>query len=110
MKKRIISLLLVGMMTVSLATACGKGNEPEPEKPNSSNETLGKLEHKPVDGDVAGIAGMNDFNSQLIAYVGENGYEKENYMISPTSYKAALCLAASISYTLAKILFFSLPV
>lgn len=95
MKKRIISLLLVGMMTASLATACGKGNEPEPEKPNSSNETLGELEHKPVDGDVAGIAGMNDFNSQLIAYVGENGYEKENYMISPTSYKAALCLAAA---------------
>ncbi|SCY24652.1 serpin B [Pseudobutyrivibrio sp. AR14] len=95
MKKRIISLLLVGMMTASLATACGKGNEPEPEKPNSSNETLGELEHKPVDGDVAGIAGMNDFNSQLIAYVGENGYEKENYMISPTSYKAALCLAVA---------------
>ncbi len=95
MKKRIISLLLVGMMTVSLATACGKGNKPEPEKPNSSNETLGELEHKPVDGDVSGIAGMNDFNSQLIAYVGENGYEKENYMISPTSYKAALCLAAA---------------
>ena len=38
---------------------------------------------------------MNDFNNQLIAYVGENGYEKENYMISPTSYKAALCLAAA---------------
>lgn len=97
MKKRIISLLLVGMMTFSLATACGKGNEsePEPQEPNSSNQTLGELEHKPVDGDVAGIAGMNDFNSQLIAYVGENGYEKENYMISPTSYKAALCLAAA---------------
>ena len=95
MKKRIISLLLVGMMTISLATACGKGNKPEPEKPNSSNETLGELEHKPVDEDVAGIAGMNDFNSQLIAYVGESGYEKENYMISPTSYKAALCLAAA---------------
>ena len=39
MKKRIISLLLVGMMMASLATACGKGNEPEQEKPNSSNET-----------------------------------------------------------------------
>ena len=80
---------------MGLATACTDKENPKPEEPNSSNGSSGELEHKPVDETVAGIGGMNDFNNQLIAYVGENGYENENYMISPTSYKAALCLAAA---------------
>ncbi|MBP5598620.1 MAG: hypothetical protein J6Y02_24860, partial [Pseudobutyrivibrio sp.] len=95
MKKRIVSLLLVGVMTMGLATACTDKDNPKPEEPNQTNQGLGKLEHKPVEETVAGIGGMNDFNDQLIAYLGENGYENENYMISPTSYKAALCLAAA---------------
>ena len=80
---------------MGLATACTDKENPKPEEPNSSNGSSGELEHKPVDETVVGIGGMNDFNNQLIAYVGENGYENENYMISPTSYKAALCLAAA---------------
>ncbi|MBR5648868.1 serpin family protein [Pseudobutyrivibrio sp.] len=95
MKKRIVSLLLVGVMTMGLATACTDKDNPKPEEPNQTNQGLGKLEHKPVEETVVGIGGMNDFNDQLIAYLGENGYENENYMISPTSYKAALCLAAA---------------
>ena len=95
MKKRIVSLLLVGVMTMGLATACTDKDNPKPEEPNQTNQGLGKLERKPVEETVAGIGGMNDFNDQLIAYLGENGYENENYMISPTSYKAALCLAAA---------------
>lgn len=80
---------------MGLATACTDKDNPKPEEPNQTNQGLGKLEHKPVEETVAGIGGMNDFNNQLIAYLGENGYENENYMISPTSYKAALCLAAA---------------
>lgn len=80
---------------MGLATACTDKDNPKPEEPNQTNQGLGKLEHKPVEETVVGIGGMNDFNDQLIAYLGENGYENENYMISPTSYKAALCLAAS---------------
>ena len=80
---------------MGLATACTDKDNPKPEEPNQTNQGLGKLEHKPVEETVAGIGGMNDFNDQLIAYLGENGYENENYMISPTSYKAALCLAAA---------------
>lgn len=80
---------------MGLATACTDKDNPKPEEPNQTNQGLGKLEHKPVEETVVGIGGMNDFNDQLIAYLGENGYENENYMISPTSYKAALCLAAA---------------
>ena len=80
---------------MGLATACTDKDNPKPEEPNQTNQGLGKLEHKPVEETVVGIGGMNDFNNQLIAYLGENGYENENYMISPTSYKAALCLAAA---------------
>ena len=80
---------------MGLATACTDKDNPKPEEPNQTNQGLGKLERKPVEETVAGIGGMNDFNDQLIAYLGENGYENENYMISPTSYKAALCLAAA---------------
>ena len=80
---------------MGLATACTDKDNPKPEEPNQTNQGLGKLEHKPVEETVVVIGGMNDFNNQLIAYLGENGYENENYMISPTSYKAALCLAAA---------------
>lgn len=34
-----------------------------------------------------------DFNADFIAYLNENGFQNENYILSPLSLKAALCLA-----------------
>ena len=37
----------------------------------------------------------NDFNQSLISFIEESGYKSENFMISPTSYRAALALAVA---------------
>ncbi len=99
MKKRLVSALLMGTLIVSLFGACGNGdseveepqqNQEEPQENNSQPE-----EKKPVDANVEVIGGMGEFNSALVSYIEENGFENQNYMISPTSYRAALCLATA---------------
>lgn len=37
--------------------------------------------------------GFNNFDSSLIEYLNSNGYNTQNYMVSPTSFRAALALA-----------------
>lgn len=37
----------------------------------------------------------SDFNQSLISFIEAKGYESENFMISPTSYRAALALAVA---------------
>ena len=37
----------------------------------------------------------SDFNQSLISFIEASGYESENFMISPTSYRAALALAVA---------------
>ena len=101
MKKRALSILLIAAMCASFATGCkddkGSNNDPNAnvEKPDDEDPAGGRPEHKPVEGSVLGVGGLNEFDSTLFNFIEENGYAKENYMISPTSFRAALCLAAS---------------
>ena len=37
----------------------------------------------------------DDFNKALVEYMENSGYAKENYMVSPTSFRAALALAVA---------------
>ena len=39
--------------------------------------------------------GFTEFDSALIDFLAAQGFEKENYMVSPTSYRAALALAVA---------------
>ena len=36
-----------------------------------------------------------EFENSLVSFIESNGYENENYMISPTSYRAAIVLATA---------------
>lgn len=92
MKKRLVSALLMGTLIVSLFGACGN-DDSDVEEPQQNQEE--PQEKKPVDANVEVIGGMGEFNSALVSYIEENGFENENYMISPTSYRAALCLATA---------------
>ncbi|SHJ02392.1 serpin family protein [Pseudobutyrivibrio xylanivorans] len=88
MKKRIISTLLIGMLMAGMFVGCGSSGA-------GGNTTPVKdpTEHKNVNTDVEVIGGMGDFDSELIKFLETKDYVNQNYMISPTSYKAALCLA-----------------
>ncbi len=88
MKKRIISTLLIGMLMTGMFVGCGNSGA-------GGNTTPVKdpTEHKNVNTDVEVIGGMGDFDSELIKFLETKDYANQNYMISPTSYKAALCLA-----------------
>ena len=88
MKKRLISVLIIGMLIVGTFVGCGNipGNS-IPEVPKTPSEP------KTVNTDVEVDGGMDDFDSGLIDFLETKGYENQNYMISPTSYRAALCLA-----------------
>lgn len=85
MKKRVISMLLVGMMTLGLFTACGSKGEVYTPKNNQEKKTVNINTEVP--------SGMKGFNGELVSFMNESKLSEENYMVSPTSFKAALCLA-----------------
>ena len=87
MKKRLISILLIGMLMTGMLVGCGGAGTAA--APNPAKDPT---EHKNVNTDVRVIGGMDNFDSELINYL-EADYANKNYMISPTSYRAALCLA-----------------
>lgn len=87
MKKRLISILLIGMLMTGMVVGCGgSGTTTTPETAKTPTE------HKNVNTDIEIIGGMDDFDSGLIEFL-EKDFSNKNHMISPTSYKAALCLA-----------------
>ncbi len=47
------------------------------------------------DTDISDFDPDRDFNASLIAFMEENGFKDKNYLISPTSFRAALALAVS---------------
>ncbi|MDC7280532.1 serpin family protein [Butyrivibrio fibrisolvens] len=87
MKKRLISALLIGILLTGMFVGCGNTTTNA-----ASNATEIPTEHKIVNTNIEVLGGMNEFDSGLIQFL-EKDYGNQNYMISPTSYKAALCLA-----------------
>ena len=63
------------------------GGEEETEDQNKEGSETGK------EGQLEEI--RTGFDEALFDYIRENGQEKENFMVSPVSLKAALCLAAA---------------
>lgn len=61
-------------------------NEPQ----TMSTLSTGVIEKKIPEADM-----NSDFDSSLIEFIEKSGFEKENFMISPTSFRAALALAVS---------------
>lgn len=88
----LISLLLSGVM---LFSGCAMTVlAPGPEEPISSNPVIEEpIELPEVNGgfEVKNV-GFNSFDSSLISYI-DNEKSKENYMLSPLSFKYALGLA-----------------
>ncbi len=99
MKKRIISALLSIVTVSSLITGCSSPDiRTESGNTNTSSSISNApnitVEYDPSNVSAETLARSNaDFNSALISYIEQNGFAEENYMISPTSYRAAMALA-----------------
>ena len=96
---KIVALALILVMSVGLA-ACGQTQTPsspisvEPEGTVSVEDDVPpEVEPQEPDEDVSYDFGDQTFNEALVSFVDELGMSNKNYMISPVSYRAALCLA-----------------
>ncbi|SHI17060.1 serpin B [Butyrivibrio fibrisolvens DSM 3071] len=98
MKKRIVSTLLSIVTVSNLITGCSSPDirtaSGAPNSSGISNAPDITNEYNPSNVSAETLASSNaDFNSALISYIEQNGFAEENYMISPTSYRAAMALA-----------------
>ena len=83
MRKNFKRALVLGLVVSSLV---GCGNKAEVAQAGNSavNDTF-----------TGGVEFMDGFEKDLVTFVEESGYAKENYMVSPTSLRAALSLAVA---------------
>ncbi len=88
MKKNLLSVILSA--TLVAGTLAGCGAEAPSEQPSSNTSVSENNQPQTTD-----IATNPDFNKSLIEFVEQNGYAEDNYMVSPTSFRAALALAVS---------------
>ncbi len=84
-------MLLVSMMTLGLFAGCGQQSQGQTQVFIEEKPT----ERKEVAADAKVPAGIDEFNTQLISFIDGTKLAEDNYMISPTSFKAALCLAVA---------------
>ena len=112
MKQRIISTLLSILFVTTVVSGCGNSDISLKEPPLAKS-TKNSIAANPEDSDITPVAAnaknsdtttvsetqadyINmDFNSSLIDFIEKSGFENQNYMISPTSFRAALALAVS---------------
>lgn len=99
--KRIISLLIITILTVSCFAGCKSSENPTIDPSSQNTTTKPTEEQNPTESRPIvvpsvsdGSLGFTDFDGTLIAYLNEECAE-ENYMFSPASLKMALLLAAA---------------
>ncbi|MCR5008323.1 MAG: hypothetical protein K6A76_07070 [Oribacterium sp.] len=78
MKKRLLSAILSFLIVSGTISGYGNTTTNLPAATNVSETTVN-----------------TDFNNSLIAFIEKNGFGDKNYMISPTSFRAAMALAIS---------------
>lgn len=101
MKKRIISTLLTLLVVSSVIGGCGKTDDQISSLAAATMEDNSSSQGSTTDTSVTPVSDIPevdismDFNSSLIDFIEKYGFEDKNYMISPTSFRAALALAVS---------------
>ncbi len=92
MKKRAVALMMAAVMVAGLMTGCGSNNAASENNtilPAVEEEQKEIVQAKPE------ISLNDEFNKTLIEFLEEKGFGDENYMVSPTSFRAALALAVA---------------
>ena len=94
--KKILNMAVCSLLTVSMLAGCGVVDNrvsAKAEKGQEKQEAVRKIEEKPEL--VANVDASADFDKALIDFVDKSGFGDENYMVSPTSFRAALALAVA---------------
>lgn len=99
--KRIISALLSILLVTGVILGCGNTETPgntqiTTKEDESSNTDVSTTDVSEVTvSEIKDVDINMDFNSSLIDFIEKTGFEDKNYMISPTSFRAALSLAVA---------------
>ncbi len=95
MKKKILSTLLTVIIASCAIAGCGGSasdiNDPAPSVSDDPSEP----DPSDKDTDISDFDPDRDFTASLVAFMEANGFKDKNYLISPTSFRAALALAVS---------------
>lgn len=89
--KRVTALILSIILLFGFASCSKIGDEPtsEPSDAAASDDLTYQDSYNPEDYQ------PNEFDDELISYLCLNGYNSSDFIISPTAFRAALCLAAA---------------
>ena len=101
MKKRIISVILSVLVVTSIISGCGNTETQGNTQATSQEDEISVSDENTTDATNTPISEIPevdinmDFNSSLIDFIEKYGFSDKNYMISPTSFRAALALAVA---------------
>lgn len=101
MKKRIISAILSILVVTCIISGCGNTETQGNTQVTSQEDGISTPDENTTDATNTPISEIPevdinmDFNSSLIDFIEKYGFSDKNYMISPTSFRAALALAVA---------------
>ena len=101
MKKRIISAILSILVVTCIISGCGNTETQGSTQVTSQEDGISVSDENTTDATNTPISEIPevdismDFNSSLIDFIEKYGFSDKNYMISPTSFRAALALAVA---------------
>ena len=101
MKKRIISVIITLLVVTGIISGCGNTETQSNGQVTSQEDGISVSDENTTDATNTPISEIPevdinmDFNSSLIDFIEKYGFADKNYMISPTSFRAALALAVS---------------
>ena len=101
MKKRIIAAILSILVVTCIISGCGYTETQGSTQVVSQEDGISASDENTTDATNTPISEIPevdinmDFNSSLIDFIEKYGFSDKNYMISPTSFRAALALAVS---------------
>ncbi|MBR3179013.1 MAG: hypothetical protein IKF49_05815 [Clostridia bacterium] len=95
MKKKLFSSVTLLSLFAALLSGCGTAKTSSQESHQTSEPTAVQETKKPDAVLPLNVDVMDDFTSSLVRFIEACGYENQNYIISPASFRAALALAAA---------------
>ena len=95
MRKKLFSSVTLLSLLAGLLGGCGTAQPAPQETPQAADQPAVQETEEPSDVIVPDVDVTDDFTSSLVRFIETSGYENQNYIISPTSFRAALALAAA---------------
>ncbi len=105
MMKIPVPVLTFASVFTLLLYGCGSVSSQSPvseETPQASVQPAVRETEDPASVIIPDVDVTGDFTSSLVRFIEASGYENQNYVISPTSFRASLALAAAGADTVTK--------